>query len=161
MNGEQSSPLLRLLTGFFGVRFVKFGTVGASGTVVNLSVLYLMQEHLLLFIGAPEARLNAALAVAILCATINNFSWNRLWTWADRGALFGARPLIQFLKYASACWLGITIQFFLTKWLSGHFHYLMANLIGILVASVFNFLLNDSWTFEGVRLRRKPRHPPS
>lgn len=149
---------MKFLTRLVGVRFVKFGLVGTTGTVVNMSVLYLMQEYLLLFIALPELRLNVALAVAILCATINNFSWNRIWTWADRGALFGTRPLVQFLKYASACWLGITIQFLLTKWLAGHFHYLVANLIGIVAASVFNFLLNDVWTFEGLRLRRKPRN---
>jgi putative flippase GtrA len=155
-----ASRLLQALTRLFGVRFVKFATVGASGTVVNMAVLYLMQEYLLAFIAAPDMRLNASLAVAILIATINNFSWNRLWTWADRGALFGAQPLLQFFKYACACWLGITIQFLLTKWLAGHLHYLLANLIGIVLASVFNFLLNDIWTFEGIRLRRKSANAP-
>ncbi len=155
MSSDPRSPLLRVLTRFLGVRFVKFATVGASGTVVNMAVLYLMQEHVLTFIAQASTRLNVSLAIAIFCATINNFSWNRLWTWADRGALLGAQPVVQFLKYACACWLGISIQFLLTKWLAGHAHYLLANLIGIVVASVFNFLLNDIWTFEGFRLRRK------
>ncbi len=137
------------------VRFVRFGAVGASGTLVNMLVLYTMQEHLLLFIEPAQLRLNVSLAIAILVATVNNFTWNRAWTWADRGEFIGARPLLQFGKYAAACWLGITIQFMLTHLLALSMHYLIANIIAILIASVFNFLVNDAWTFEGLRLRRK------
>lgn len=147
--------LRRWLQRLLRIRFVKFGTVGASGTVVNLLVLYLLQEHLLAFIGSPELRLNLSLAGAILVATINNFTWNRAWTWADRGEFFGARSLAQFGKYASACWLGILVQFLLTKLLAASMHYLLANLLAIVAASVFNFVLNDMWTFEGLRLRRR------
>lgn len=154
------SAIGALLSRLLRVRFVKFGTVGASGTVVNMLVLYLMQEHLLAFIPTPEVRLNASLVAAIFCATLNNFTWNRVWTWADRGEFVGATPFLQFSKYATACWLGISIQFLVTKLLAGQFHYLLANLIGIVAASVFNYLLNDSWTFEGLRLRRKPPADP-
>lgn len=152
---EKQSWLQRQLRRLLGLRFVKFGLVGASGTVVNLLVLYLLQEHLLRFVESPDARLNLALAGAILLATINNFGWNRVWTWADRGELIGARPLVQFGKYASACWLGIAIQFLLTKLLATSMHYLVANVLAIILASVFNFVLNDVWTFEGLRLRRR------
>ena len=67
-------------------RYIKFGLVGASGTVVNLAVLYLCQEFLLATIASGEQRLYASLAIAILLATVNNFAWNRLWTWRDRQA---------------------------------------------------------------------------
>lgn len=147
--------LQRWLQRAMGWRFVKFGTVGASGTVVNVLVLYLLQEHLLTFIASTELRLNLSLAGAILVATVNNFTWNRLWTWADRGEFFGARPLVQFGKYASACWLGILIQFLLTKLLAASMHYLLANVVAIVAASVFNFVINDFWTFEGLRLRSR------
>jgi putative flippase GtrA len=137
-------------------RFLKFGTVGASGTVVNMATLFVMQEYVLTtLITDPERRLTVSLGIAILCATVNNFSWNRVWTWRDRGDSIGAHPLVQFIKYASACWLGILIQFALTKWLAGPVHYLVANLFAIAFASVFNFLINDYWTFEGLRLRKR------
>ena len=151
-----------LLARIFELRFFKFGLVGASGTIVNTVVLYLCQEYLLTFIDAPALRLNVSLALAILCATVNNFSWNRGWTWADRGALTSTRWLTQFGQYASACWVGIALQFLITKLLSAHIYYLFANLIAIGMASVFNYLLNDLWTFGGFkRWSRKPSSVPS
>lgn len=131
-------------------RFVKFGTVGASGVVVNMAFLYAAQEHLLVHVEPESVRLNASLGIAIFFATINNFLWNRLWTWSDRRHQHAHKPLwLQFLQYALACWLGIVLQFGLTKLLVAlEVHYLFANLASIVFASVFNFVVNDLWTFS-------------
>lgn len=130
-------------------RFLKFGTVGASGTLVNLGVLYLAQEFLFAAVQPAESRLNASLALAIFCATVNNFAWNRMWTWADRRQRNLHKSLfLQFGQYALACWLAIVLQVVFTKTLVGfRFHYLLANLIAIVLASIFNFVLNDLWAF--------------
>jgi putative flippase GtrA len=141
-------------------RYIKFGMVGASGTVVNLLVLYVAQEWIFSSI-APTNRLRVSLACAILIATVNNFTWNRLWTWADRqranAQLIAPAPinyLQQFGQYALASWLGMAVQYALTLWLSGPvgWHYLAANVTAIVVASVSNYFANDWWTF-----RKKPR----
>ena len=129
-------------------RFLKFGTVGASGTFVNLGVLYIGQEFLFRAIAQPEMRLNFSLAGAILVATINNFTWNRIWTWQDRPRNRGRSILVQFGQYALACWVGILLQVVFTKILVVYLHYLVANLIAIVFASVFNFIVNDLWTFR-------------
>lgn len=142
-------------------RYIKFGLVGASGTVVNMAVLYVAQEYLFAAIAAPRNRLYASLALAIAMATINNFTWNRLWTWADRLRDAASHPqpgpapssgatlfFGQFGRYALASWLGIALQYGLTLWLSHTLHYLLANVIAILIASVSNFLANDRWTFR-------------
>ncbi len=144
-----------------GFRYIKFGLVGASGTVVNMVILFVAQEYLFAAISAPRNRLYASLALAIAVATVNNFTWNRLWTWADRlrQAAAQASPsssgpsgtgllLGQFGRYALASWLGIALQYGLTLWLSHSLHYLLANVIAIVVASVSNFLANDRWTFR-------------
>lgn len=130
-------------------RFLKFGTVGASGTVVNLGVLYLAQEFLFSGVKPADARLNASLALAIFCATVNNFAWNRKWTWADRRQRNAHKSLLlQFGQYALACWFAIALQVVFTKILAGTgLHYLVANLAAIILASVFNFVLNDLWAF--------------
>ena len=154
----QLFSLVKWLKGF---RYLKFGLVGATGTVVNMAVLYLAQEHLFAAIAAPRSRLYASLALAIGVATLNNFSWNRLWTWADRlqEAALHARPgqarqsgasvfLGQLGRYAVASWFGIALQYGLTLWLSNSLHYLLANVIAIVIASVSNFLANDRWTFS-------------
>lgn len=127
---------------------MKFGMVGASGVVVNLVVLYLCQEFLFSAITASGMRLNASLAVAIFFATANNFYWNRAWTWNDRQHHPDKHLLLHFGQYALAVWIGIALQFILTKLLVLHMHYLLANASAIVLASVFNFLVNNFWTFR-------------
>ncbi len=134
-------------------RFLKFGIVGATGTGVNLGVLYLAQEHLFRSVMAPAMRLNLALALAIFVATINNFLWNRLWTWRDRQAGLKTSLLFQFIQYAVACWLSIALQVLATNLFAARMNYLFANLIAIVGVSVINYLVNDRWTF---RARGKP-----
>jgi len=151
-----AQPLLERL---FRWRYLRFATVGASGTVVNLAVLYVLQEWVLKWLVADNAlRLSLALVCAIAVATVNNFAWNCLWTWADRlvdepGWSMGmdAATGKRFVKYALSCWLGMLIQYGLTLFLSVYMYYLVANVLSILVASVSNYLTNDWWTF-----RQKP-----
>lgn len=134
---------------FFRKRFIRFGTVGASGVVVNLGVLYLSQEFLFVAISSPDMRLNVSLAMAIFCATANNFYWNRRWTWSDRKHHHRDKHLIlHFGQYALACWVGIVVQVILTKLFVVFMYYLIANALAIVLASVFNFLVNNFWTFR-------------
>ena len=143
---------LQLVRWMGGIRYVKFGVVGASGTVVNMAVLYLCHNYLFDGVEADLGKPYLSLAVAIAVATLNNFSWNRLWTWADRRADVAeqAAPgfLHQLLKYALASWFGIGVQYVLTLWWSHFMHYMLANVLAIVVASVSNFLANDRWTFK-------------
>ncbi len=148
-----------LLRRIFSIRFLKFGTVGVSGIVVNQGVLYVMQEHVFHVanvVGQVDwLLLNASLSVAIFLATLNNFFWNRLWTWKDR-VQHQHRPWIaQFGQYTLACGVSIALQFMFTNLLAPHVYYLIANFIAIGVTSVLNFLLNDIWTFGRVKLLGK------
>lgn len=143
----------------FRHRFVKFGTVGAIGTVVNVAVLYAGQELLFRWIEPPSVRLNASLALAIAIATVNNFVLNRAWTWLDRREHVATPVLVQFGQYAVACWLGIVLQFALTHLFARYVHYIAANVGAIVIASVANFVVNDHWTFGRLRmLIRRWRH---
>ena len=141
-------------------RYLKFGIVGASGTVVNLVVLYLGHEYLFAAIEPAGSKPYASLALAISLATVNNFTWNRLWTWSDR---VKAQALAQrtdpekpgkgqltreFGKYVAASGFGSALQYALTLLLTGSMDYRIANVIAILIASVSNFLANDKWTFR-------------
>jgi putative flippase GtrA len=132
----------------FKKRFMKFGTVGASGVVVNLGVLYFCQEFLFTVIQTPSMRLNVSLAVAIFFATVNNFFWNRAWTWSDRFHRPDKHLILHFGQYALACWVGIVLQVLLTKLFVIYLYYLVANALAIVLASMFNFLVNNFWTFR-------------
>ncbi|MEI6803744.1 MAG: GtrA family protein [Burkholderiales bacterium] len=139
-------------------RYLKFGIVGASGTVVNLVMLHIGHEYLFQSIEAAYKKPYASLALAITLATINNFTWNRLWTWSDRvktmeeGEVSGHVSLrllgTEFGQYVTASGFGSAVQYFLTLLLSSYMDYRIANVIAILSASVSNFLANDRWTFR-------------
>jgi putative flippase GtrA len=145
-----------LLTRLFRWRYIRFATVGASGTVVNVVVLFICQEWVLpLAVADTSLRLSLALVLAIAVSTVNNFAWNSLWTWSDRlvdepGANLAVDRSTgkRFVKYALSCWLGMFIQYGLTLLLSGYMYYLLANIMSILMASVINYINNDRWTFR-------------
>jgi dolichol-phosphate mannosyltransferase len=134
-------------------RFTKFGSVGFSGTLVNLSMLYLGQEYLFAAIQDHDMRLNVSLGLAIFIATLSNFTWNRLWTWRDRKQQAHKSVPLQLLQYFTASWLAIVIQVVITKLLAGSMHYLIANVTAILVGAAVNYLVNDAWTFGARRER--------
>jgi len=141
-----------LMRRIFSRRFLKFGTVGVSGMAVNMGLLYVAQEHIFNAVQQPEIKLNLSLALAIFFATLNNFIWNRMWTWADRKQHCDRPFLAQFGQYTLACWLSIVLQAVFTNLLAPHIYYLIANMAAIAVTSVLNFVLNDIWTFGRVKL---------
>ena len=129
-------------------RFVKFGAVGASGTVINIAVLYACQEFLLLQMTDFHSRLNYSIGIAITLATISNFYFNRRLTWRDRQVDATPPVLVLFFKYVAAAGVSIAIQSVMTKSLSLYLHYIVANLVAIGVSSIFNFVANDRLTFR-------------
>lgn len=153
----QTLQQLPLIGPLFRPRFIKFGIVGASGVVVNLSVLAIGQEFIFNTVVQETLRLNLSLALAIFIATISNFTWNRRWTWHDRKSLRTNTLIVQFGQYALACWLGTAIQVGLTNLFALFLHYLPANLVAVVIASLFNFVANDLWTFGRLKLQRAQR----
>jgi putative flippase GtrA len=140
-------------------RYLKFGIVGASGTVVNLAMLHFGHEYLFNHLEAAYNKPYLSLALAIIVATANNFTWNRLWTWSDRVKTLEAQvspsssvslPLlgVEFGQYITASAFGSALQYGLTLLLSSTMDYRLANVIAIAAASVSNFLANDRWTFK-------------
>jgi dolichol-phosphate mannosyltransferase len=126
---------------------------------VNLGVLYVCQEYLLRSIQPEETRLSLSLAVAIFLATINNFLWNRWWTWRDRKGRTQHGFLVQMGRYFFASWLSIALQFVLTKIAAQFVHYMVANIIAIILAAIVTYLLNDVWTFAIKKLATTENAP--
>ncbi len=153
-----------ILRRIFSRRFLKFGTVGVSGIVINQGVLYVAQEFIFhVSHVASEINwlsLNLSLGLAIFCATLNNFFWNRLWTWADRKELYNRPWLVQFGQYTMSCGLSIALQVVFTNLMAPHVYYLIANFIAIVFTSVLNFVLNDIWTFGRVKLLPASKSSP-
>ena len=121
-------------------RFVRFATVGSSGVVVDMGLLYLLSDPHTLAWGLTRSKLVAAEA-----AIMNNFWWNDAWTFRDVAKdQTGPRPrLVRFAKFQLVCLSGLILN---TVLLNVQFNYLgmnryIANAIAIAIVTGYNFWL--------------------
>ncbi len=140
-----SSNAMRNLMRSPGIlRFVKFGIVGGSGILVNMGFLWLFTEVFGIYYLVSSV-------LAIFLAIINNFIWNDLWTWADRGKPGIRAYANRFFKFFIVSSIAGYAGNLGILWVFTHFlqlHYLISNLIGIGVGTVVNYFLNNWWTFK-------------
>ena len=123
-------------------RVFKFGIVGITGIVVNLGILYLLVEFF---------SLNKDLAspVAIEISILNNFIWNDLWTFgsSDDRKVSGRWRRLAAFNIVSVGGAVINYGIFLVLTTGFAVYYLAAQLIGILIAFVWNFFINRRLTW--------------
>ena len=123
------------------IKLSKFMLVGGTGVLVNnLALLILVQGvHLPLLVAS---------VLASELAIINNFYWNDRWTFKStrislsRFARFNLVSLSGLLITSGTLWVLVTHL---------GLYYLVANLLGISLAMVWNFVANSRWTWGGVR----------
>lgn len=148
----QFSTVKKLL-GFDPIRFIKFGLVGGSGIVVDMGLLWLFTE----LIGLHYV-LSGILAFT--AAVVNNFIWNDLWTWSDRGDSGIDAYLVRLIKFFLVSSIAGVVKIAIL-WLLTHFfnlYYLLSNLVGIAVGMILNFSINNLWTFK-VRVKQGSDKP--
>ena len=120
------------------MQLAKFATVGVTGYGVNLVVYTLLLE------GAGIHYLVAAVG-SFLVAVTNNYTFNRLWTFAGHRGHFGfqgARFLVVSLLALAAnlvC-LRLLVAFGVGK--------IVAQAIAIVLVTPVNFVGNKLWTFR-------------
>lgn len=119
-------------------RYVRFGTVGASGVVVDMGILFLLADPKMLGLN-----LSLSKAFAAEVAIINNFAWNELWTFGDISATQGnfRSRLGRFAKFNLICLTGISLSILLlniqVRFLGMNVY--LANLVAIVLVSFWNF----------------------
>src|SRR5215211_8041988 len=121
------------------VQFVKFCTVGASGYAVNLAVFAFCVEVISLH------HLGAA-TVAFVVAVMNNFWWNRHWTFQAGGGHAGFQAA-RFFTVSIAAFLFAAAMLELLVSVVGVAE-LPAQAISIVVATPLNFIGNKMWSFR-------------
>ena len=132
-------------------RFVNYCLVGATGIIINMGVLAILA-------GAGMAYLQAGI-LAVETSIGTNFLLNEFWSFADHARRHsGAIPrLLRFLKFnffcAGGAALSLLMFWFLTDYVG--FHYLLSNLIGITIATAWNYGMNANLTWESARAVRK------
>jgi putative flippase GtrA len=122
-------------------QLARFGLVGASGYAVNLAV----------YAFALQAKVDyrAAAAAAFAVALINNFVWNRLWTFKDApGRLHGQAS--RFVVVSTAAFvLSLALLSVLVR--EADVAKLPAQAIAIVAVTPVSFLANKLWSFRASR----------
>jgi len=117
-------------------RILRFGLVGACGTLVNLAVLAICVN---VFKLSPLV----AVATAIEISITSNFFMNHLYTFRYRLA-DDAAVISKLLKYNIIALGGATITYglFAFGYKSLHLHYLIADLVAIALAMFWNYVMS-------------------
>lgn len=123
-------------------RFLKFGAVGLSGILVNMGLLWALTT----FAGLPY---QVSAVFSIESSIISNFTLNDFFTFADRRSP-GVRFMTRLLKFNLVSMGGVAVNYGVLLLLTevGGLYYLLSNLVGIVVAFLWNYLLNTWWTWQ-------------
>jgi dolichol-phosphate mannosyltransferase len=120
------------------LQLFKFGVVGATGYVVNLVVFALLVE----LVGVHHI----AAAVGAFCvAVMNNFFWNRHWTFRATHGHAGFQAARFFAVSLLALGVNLAALAVLVDVLGAP--ELPSQALAVAVAMPFNFIGNKLWTF--------------
>jgi dolichol-phosphate mannosyltransferase len=123
------------------IYFFKFSFVGLSGIIVNEGLLALLTEMF-------SMEIKWAGIIAIESSIISNFLLNYYWTWRDKLK----KPfLVCCFNYHSIAFISGSINYLILIGLSAiGLNHLIANLVGIAIGTLINFLFSHHWTFKSI-----------
>jgi putative flippase GtrA len=121
------------------MQLLKFCAVGVSGYVVNLCVFAVCVELL-------DLHHLVAATLAFVVAVLNNFWWNRRWTFRARGGHAGFQAA-RFFTISTAAFVFAAAILELLVSVVG-VPELPAQAISIIAATPLNFIGNKMWSFR-------------
>ncbi len=133
-------------------RIFKFAVVGLSGTAIDFAVLAFLIDY---FALVTKTDLIIANSISYSTGIINNFYWNRRWTFPETKHSIGK----QFVQYASVNLMGLVLDTGIMVVMTPVFAKLLPQFgSGVLIAKTFstgciavwNFIVNRYWTFNDV-----------
>jgi len=139
------------------VRFLKFATVGAIGSVIDIGIANLFTHYF-------NTPLTFAGTISFICAVTSNFIWNRYWTYPESRSrhilhqigmfflvnLAGIAIRIPILHFVEPVVMGYFIKITI-HWMSPEFvarNLTLALAIGVVM--LWNFFINRYWTYNDV-----------
>lgn len=125
-------------------RIIRFQLVAWGGTVINLSVLWLLKGRLGLDVVVAGI-------FAIELAIIHNFTWHYFITWRDRVDKTISDYFVRLVKYNLATAsvdfvVNLGTLWALTKFLG--MNYLIADIFGMIAGPIFKFIINEFLIFK-------------
>jgi putative flippase GtrA len=155
-------------------RFLRFAVVGASGAVIDLGLVFILQQTIL----PPTRGLTAALASGIAAATavLSNFIWTRYWVYPESRSrsmrrqlamfttvsviglgfrflwvLFTAFPVGNFITPIVAPLIqSVSGSFEMNQFTSARIGTIVTQLVAMVVVMLWNFYANRHWTYNDV-----------
>jgi dolichol-phosphate mannosyltransferase len=124
-------------------KILRFALVGLSGIVVNTGILWALTERAGLYYLYSSA-------VAIETSIITNFLLNDFWTFGGESGHRMGRRIHRFLSFQVVSLGGLVVNMavlYIGKEIFG-IYYLVANLLGILAAFIWNYLVNRHLTWK-------------
>ena len=119
-------------------QLMRFAAVGASGYVVNLAVFWL----------GVNAKLDyrAAATVAFAVALVNNFAWNRLWTFREAPGRLHGQAFRFVVVSGTAFVVSLAVLSVLVR--DAGAPKLFAQALAIVAVTPVSFLANKLWSFR-------------
>jgi len=125
-------------------QFIRFCLVGLSGLVIDTAILVSLVEILSL-----DPRV--ATVFGFLIAVSWNYTFNRIWTF-EMGK--GASKIYSYVSFVMICIIGLGVRIGVMHLLLEHAgmgkgrRYILASILGILSAAIFNFLCSKHLSFS-------------
>ena len=134
----------RLITKFqSSLQFIRFGIVGASGTIITLSTLFILTEYFFI-----PYWISATIGYSL--GIVNNFLLNRRFTFE-----MTQRPIFyEFIKYAASMFLGEIAYLSSIVFLSEVFSiwYFYSAILSLAVSTLIDFVIAKFWVFKPLDL---------
>ncbi|TSC66084.1 MAG: GtrA family protein [Candidatus Berkelbacteria bacterium Gr01-1014_85] len=123
------------------LEFFKYSLVGASGFVIDFTLL-----NLFIWFRLP---IYAAATISLIIAASSNWYLNRIFTFKAVNSKSMSRQWVEFLIVSSG---GLLINFiiFYIGYEQLDWHHNLAKIVASLVAWIWNFFANKYWTFRQV-----------
>jgi putative flippase GtrA len=150
-------------------RFIKFALVGISGTVVDFSVFNILNTLFnltgIISIFSVETVIISSV-LSFIIAVINNYHWNRNWTYPESKQFSHTD---QLFKFGTVSLIGLIIRTPMFAWirepltnnivdLIGDNFFLSPEILGqnvalaavIVVVLFWNYFINRIWTYKNI-----------
>lgn len=133
---------IRILKKAYNYKIVKFCIVGSVGLFINLCVFYVCANFF-------AFKVNISAVLAFVVASINNYVLNTFWTF---GVTKTPVTRVNYAKYLSSNLAGLVVNIvvlnIIFNMLGDNFA-MLSQLIAVLSATAFNFILSHKFVFRG------------
>jgi dolichol-phosphate mannosyltransferase len=119
-------------------QLMRFGAVGVSGYFVNLAVYWAALN--------ANVEYRAAATLAFVVALVNNFAWNRLWTFRESSGPLGGQAFRFVVVSTTAFLIALALLSVLVR--DGGVPKLLAQAAAIVAVTPLSFLANKLWSFR-------------